>query len=534
MTEPKPNNLPDLTNIFNKFLKKTNLGKKYIKKTRELLEGKNLDYIISEEKLIAKTLEQYPIESCEDLIKEKFYESVGEYILEGNYDKLSEKILIILLFGHIQPNLIYQIIKYVYPISEQPIKSTFNYRYIVYINLALEIKHDVNRLLDNQDYEGLGLLTNEYYNMAIKLIDEGIILNSLYPINIDSNSNYRNVSIYDLFVHSSYITENYHTTMLWLKIILDKLPKLTDNEYYIFNNAPVNIRSLDLLADIVTDKNSKYIDLIIKEHKSRQDDYFNTFIFYLNKLYFYMKKRGVLNKYKLDFKEIKYYIEYYYNTIFISRPIDILRLDDIYINNNYTLVSDVVNMDQDSFYKFFIKCFNESVNLNLIEKIYIILMWTRTIYYKLDKYNCIINYDIETKEYYISKNKKDKIVVKKEDYISDIITYLNEVDVYVSDFIIEQIENFVLHDYDKIKGMEENIQEKTCTICLDEADNPDDRIVCIECKHLFHETCINQMYKQNIDNCPICQNPILNVLLTHSTIKYNLFSNILAKYKENK
>ncbi len=525
----------DLQNILSKFVKKTNLTWKQIKKTKELLVDKDLDFIIEEYKTIESTWDHLPNECNKFLLLEKFYESVGEYILDSNYDKLNEKILIILLFGHIQPKLIYKIIKYIYPISDKHVKTTFNYRYIVYISLVLETKYDVELLLENKDYDGLGLITNEYYEFISKLIEDEIILNSLYPINVQTDNVYRNISIYDLFVHSSYINESYHTSMLWLKIILEKLPNLDNNEYYIFNHEPVNIKSLDLLSDIVSDKNSQFINTIIKEYNSRlDDDYYNTFLFYLNKLYFYMRKRDVVSKYKLDFKEIKYYIEYYYNWIFILRPIDIFRLDNTYINNNYTLICDVVNVDQDSLYKFFIRCFNESVNLNPIEKQYIILMWTRTIYYKLGKHNSIINYNIDNDEYYILVGKKKEMIIPKLEYLSDINIYLNEVDVYVSDFIIEQIENFVLHDYNKIKELENTIKDKTCAICLDEVDNPNDRIVCIECKHLFHESCMNQMYKQNIDDCSICQRPILSVLLTYSSNRYELFSNILTKHKNQK
>ncbi len=556
MTESKPNNSVDLRNILNKFKKKTNLTEKYIKKTKELLEGKDLDYIISEEKEIAKTWVIHPIESYEDLLKEKFYESVGEYILEGNYDKLSEKILIILLFGHIQPKLIYQIIKYVYPLSDQNVKSIFNYRYIVYINLALEIKSDVNKLLDNKDYDGLDLKTNEYYELANNLINDGIILNNLYPVNIDQKSAYKNMSIYDLFVHASYICENYHTSLLWLKIILDKLPSITDNEYFIFNNEPVNINSLDLLADIVTERNSKYINLIIREYNKRKDDYYNTFIFYLNKLYYYMKKRNVLDKYKLNHKDIKYYIDKYYSEIFVLRPINIKRLDLNCIHEYTSLINDVVNIGHHNLYEFFLRCFNESKNLNPIQKIYVILIWTRSIYLHLDKYNSILSFDILSNEYYVMIDKK-KIIISKEEYLTDIISYLNDVDVYITDFIMEQIENFVTQDYYEIKLKQNTIneiQDKNikCVVCLDNIDNIDnientdidnnlikitnsnDLIKCINCKNIFHESCINKMFLLNQDYCPICQKPVLNVLLTYSDIKYNFFNDILKKHKENK
>ncbi len=532
MTETKVNKQLDLANIFNKFLKKTNLSDKYFEKTKEFIQDKDLDYIIINYTKIEKTWSENPIELDSDLLKEKFYESVGEYILEGNYDVLNEKHSIILLFTHIKPKLIYTIIKYVYPLSDKSIKSIYNYRYIVSIYLILEVKPQIVKFLENKDYEGLGLITTEYYELANKLIEDGIILNTLYP-KLNESSHYKNLSIYDLFVHSSYVTENFHTSLLWLKIIFNQLVNLSPDEYFIFNDLPVNIKSLELLTQIVSDKNSKTIDHIIDESDTNTSDYFNKFIYYLNKLYYYMKKRSVLDKYILNFKKLDYYIDYYYTQIFASRPNDIIKLDNINVNDNVNFIFDTVTIGHNELTKFFIKCFEQSIDLIAIEKIYIIMIWTRRIYHKLGKYNSIVSYNIKSNEYSVKIGIKYQ-VISREEYLSDIQLYLDEVDVYISDFIIGNIQNFIEKDYLEIKALESVNKFKKCAVCLDQVEIPSDRIVCIGCKNIFHETCINHLFEQGFNNCPICDEPILSVLLTFSEIKYNFFNDILIGYKNKK
>ncbi len=532
MTKIKVKKQVDLANIFEKFLKKINLSDNYFEQTKELLKDKDLDYILMNDTKIEKTWSENPIKLDSFLLKEKFYESVGEYIIEGNYGLLNEKHSIILLFTHIKPKLIYTIIKYVYPLSNKTIKSIYNYRYIVSIYLILQVKPEIVKFQENKDYEGLGLATTEYYELVYKLIEDGIILNTLYP-KLNDQSDYKNLSIYDLFVHSSYVTENFHSSLLWLKIIFNQIEKLSPDEYFIFNDLPVNIKALDLLTRIVSDKNSKTIEHIIRESNENTSDYFNKFIYYLNKLYYYMKKRGVLDKYILNFKKLDYYINYYYTQIFALRTNEFIKLDNINVNDNVSFINDMVTIDHNELYKFFIECFEKSVELTPIEKIYIIMIWTRGIYHKLGKYNSLVVFTVKTNEYSVKIGKQEK-VISREEYLSDIQLYLDEVDIFVSDFIINQIENFIEKDYLEIKAQESVNIFKKCAVCMDEVETPLDRIVCINCKNIFHESCINHLYEQFFNNCQICDEPILSVLLTFSEIKYNLFRDILIGYKNKK
>ncbi len=545
-----------LSNILDKFIKKSGLNKKYIEKTKELLENKDLDYIIYEDDLVADTWKELYVESYKSLLKEKFYLSVGEYILEGHYDQLSNKNIILLLLSHLNPKSIYKIIQYIYPLLDDQVKYIFNYKYIVCLFMCFELKEDNQKIIENKDYAGLSLIINEYHELIDKLICDKIILNQLFiyqdkqnqdkPNQNKPNQNktniYEKLSIYDLFVYSSYIKESYHSSLILLKIILDKLSGMSNDQYQLFNNCKVNIDSLDFLSEEICSKNLDTIDHIAnKSYSTEKNNYYNTPLFYINKLHFYMSKNNAIPDYKLYFHNINQYIDIFYSQIFTYNHNTYFRFDDYNIDDYTNLIRDVVNIDNEYFYKYFIESFKFS-NITPIDKIHFFNIIFRSIYLKLNKYNReSVKYICDSDKYYIVINKKH-FSLERNKYLSDIQNYLEVIPSFVSEFIISEIRNFIHVEYPKIKKLEKYSEHNKCVICLNEFDcvidqitkESVDKIICIGCNNLFHESCINSMYKNHIDNCPICVKPILSTLLTFSQIRYNLFNDILVRFDNYK
>ena len=99
--------------------------------------------------------------------------------------------------------------------------------------------------------------------------------------------------------------------------------------------------------------------------------------------------------------------------------------------------------------------------------------------------------------------------------------------------LLKTFSSFSLKDlnfqFKELKKMEERVEEKICSICLDNTHDFIDRAICIHCKHLFHESCINQFFIKNGDHCPICRRYILSSFYLFSEVKYHLYTEILSR-----
>jgi hypothetical protein len=170
---------------------------------------------------------------------------------------------------------------------------------------------------------------------------------------------------------------------------------------------------------------------------------------------------------------------------------------------------------------------------NSILRIYIITIWLRYIYYGIShKYNSYVSYNVETNNYYIRHNGRN-ILLRDNEYMKDIIIYLNSIDLYVKDFLIENIKKFVLNDYFELTKFDNNMCEnKECSICLENM-NKDNIVKCIYCKNEFHETCINELWSIRHDNCPLCRKSTHISFLMYSNIKYKFFNKLYSKYLSN-
>ncbi len=205
--------------------------------------------------------------------------------------------------------------------------------------------------------------------------------------------------------------------------------------------------------------------------------------------------------------------------------IEIIR-DIIYLDNLY-LLEDIVDS------------IKKSKELNDISIIYMIIIWFRFIYVTkyINKYNKKpIKLNTEKNYYFVEFGKKLKIKINKDDYAEDIVTYLDEIkkdSITIYYFLIKNIDKFVNEFIHKYK---EELNKKkecnNCPICFEDI-NIENKIICTYCKNIFHETCINEAWKQNINDCPMCRKLIVKYFFYYSNMRKELLIDIYNLYKKN-
>ena len=70
--------------------------------------------------------------------------------------------------------------------------------------------------------------------------------------------------------------------------------------------------------------------------------------------------------------------------------------------------------------------------------------------------------------------------------------------------IMMNIKQFVLYDYVEMVQKCNSCQDKSCSICLEEVTNTNINI-CYYCNKVFHDSCINEVWKNGHDECPLCR-----------------------------
>ncbi len=478
-----------------------------------------LDSTIDELILKYNTMINYSeiLDVKEDLFLSAFYESISNYIINNNFNSITNAKYVLPIFPYLSQTTMYELTIYLYSNASSDIQEYFNYELIT-ILYAIMINKE---MIDNDNY--YKLLT-KLYNIVIK--------NQLYSTKKEQKQEeYSRISLFDMFVHSSYVLEKYHVSIIFLRLIIDLMEKLDAEKLIDFYNTSVNINSLYTLYENIDSTNFEYIDNIGNTEKDT-NIYANKPMFFINKMYIYVKAKNILTQYTVENKNIIYYLEYYYENILIKNNNYYFVLDNNFIpDESVYIIGDLFRINNCLFYKLFINSFNKSTILSKSTKVFMLTIWLRYIYYVINK--CTrdpVTCDIKTNTYYI-KNKN----LFRSDYINDIILYLNyikEAQSYVHEFLIENIKQFVLVDYDEMISKCNSCENKTCSICLDNVENISDMNICLHCNNLFHDSCINQVCRHGHNYCPLCRKNINSSFYTYSTIRYEFMKDILDRYKE--
>lgn len=463
------------------------------------------------------------------LFRSIFYENVSDYIMKNNFHSIKNIKVIFILFSYISPNKMYLLIQYLYPLLDDNNKDYFHYEMLIIIYTVMINKSELNNL--------------EYYELLNNLYKEKIIQNPLYSKNEEKeDEDYIYISLFDFFVHASYICEDCNVSLIFMKLMLNVLELFDNDTLMNFYSTSVNLDSLNTLYENIYQKNEDYIDMIERDEK-KSNIYVNTFSYFVDKLFIYIKKHNDISKYILNTNKqqvggenINDLIHYYYSKILYGenrKDNNYLKMD-INFNSNESskIIGDLFRVNNPIKYKIFIDSFNKSDNLSPISKNFMIIIWFRFIYFKINKYiNQHVIHDTIKNKYYIKECNRE-VILERSTYINDIITYMNKIrsavsgEEYIYDFLVENIRQFVLYDYEHMRNKCKNCTDKNCSICLDEV-NSDNINICYYCNKVFHDSCINELWRNNHDDCPLCRRAINNCFYTFSNTRYEFFKDIL-------
>lgn len=70
--------------------------------------------------------------------------------------------------------------------------------------------------------------------------------------------------------------------------------------------------------------------------------------------------------------------------------------------------------------------------------------------------------------------------------------------------------NYTKENFNNLIKAEVVTDKIMCPICLEDDEN-ESKVVKLECKHDFHEQCLYECYKNNLNKCPICRKEFLMV-----------------------
>ncbi len=547
-------------NVFNNFIKKVNITDELKKSIQIFMENKDINDFFDES--TQKELKDIIKKNVNDdffkhYINVIFYECIADYLMiDKNLESINNLKNIFLIIIYMPYQKQYEFMVFVYNYIEdsehtkvdsvnnnnlikkhEDIIKFFNYELLSYFYTIME-NYESRYIDDYYDYnlkEFTKLeyyeMINKYYELIIKLYNDGIIKNKLYHSEEDLDEE---LTIIDIFIHSSYILELRGPTLIFLKIIIEKIKKLKDEEYIEFLNYKVNTYILGDLSDAISNVNREYI-YIINKKLEKYNIYSYKFLFFLNKsyIYLYLKKKS-LEDFNLNDKKLKDYIDEYYNDIYRKKNLNIFDFDNKKFDpmEFIEIIRDIIYLDNIYLLENIVDSIEKSKELNIIPKLFMIIVWFRYIYVGpryINKYNKKpIKHFIEEGIYYVDYGRKEKIIIDRDEYINDIIIYLYKIEKdskKIFDFFIKSMDNFVNEFLDKYN--EELIikNDDMCSICYDDI-NIKNKIICTNCKNIFHETCINEAWKKNIDHCPICRELIVKYFFYYSKIRRDLICDI--------
>lgn len=317
----------------------------------------------------------------------------------------------------------------------------------------------------------------------------------------------------DLYVFISYVMENYNKSYILYKILFHYI----DSHQLL--NKKVNISNLHKINENILNYNTKYYRMITKIEDTKSQ-YKYTFLYYINDTYITIqnckKKYGYyiydIQKLHTKIYEDNYKIIHYENNCTFTEN----------ISDTFRLLSDLVYIDDDYLYENYINNLKED-DLSIIIKLNILCMWCKCIY----KDNLII-FEDTFDDYYIIKHNGN--IIDYNLYISDIIIYLNKINICVSKFFESTITEFMNEIYIK-NTIKKPIE---CSITFDMIENNNDITYCTSCNNYFSYHTFVKLFRgdEEYKQCPFCRKSINSYMIYNIEHKYNLFNKILSKLIE--
>ncbi len=489
-----------------------------------ILKNNVNDLILKYKSVIHYSESLNSVKEKQELFMNSFYESVSDFIMKNNFSTISNIKNVFVIFQYLSPYKIYELITYLYPLVTSSIQEYFHYKLIImlYTIMIHKKNNDMNNIWD------------EYYIILNKLYGT-IFKNPVYSTKEEKEDDeYNRISLFDIFVHISYVNENYDISLIFLKLILNQMEKMSNEEFMNFHSTSVNIDSLYTLYENANNVGLKYIQNMEKNEKDN-NIYKNKIMYFINNLFSYMKMKNVIHLHTLENKNISDYITYYFEQIISKKENHYFVMNTNFDpSESLYIIGDLFRVNNNTFYQIYIDSFDRSVYMSKPTKVCILSIWFRYIYYILNKNNNLpIIYDNRYKQYYVNINNSKKIILRT-DYIHDIVSYMNytkESQRNIYDFLIKNIKQFVLYDYDEMIEKCNRCEYKNCSICLENIEFTNMNI-CLFCNKLIHDSCIIQVWENGHDHCPLCRRNINVSHYTFSQIRYAFFKDVLDKMDE--
>ncbi len=458
----------------------------------------------------------------EDLYINAYYECVSSYIMKNNFNSIKNIKNIFMIFPYLTPSKIDELITYLYPLIKDDLQNYFNYELIIILYT----------IIMHKDISNESNLYEQYYELFNNLYEKKIIKNPIYSTKEEKEcETYNRASIFDIFVHASYISESYKISLIFLKLIINEMGKMSNEILNDFHTNSVNIDILYTLHDNINNINLKYIN-IIKNDEKEDNIYINNITFFVAKMFAYMKMDEVINNYTLYNENVTYYTNIYFNNMLKCNS-KFLDLNKNFNPNEFVyIIGDLFRMNNNDFYELFLNLYNESTNISKPTKVFILNIWFRYIYYILNKNNNLaISYDSKSDKYYINTKIYGKKMILRTDYMNDIKSYMEHIYEYqnfIYNFLVSKMNEFLNIDYPEMIQLCNSCTDRSCVICLENVENVNMNI-CFVCKKIFHESCVNQVWKSGHDNCPLCRKYINSTFYTFPQLRYNFIKDILEK-----
>lgn len=326
------------------------------------------------------------------------------------------------------------------------------------------------------------------------------------------------ISFYDLFVHASYVMENPilgHFMLEILPILYDNTPSweleakgIEPSDDHLFS-----IDSLYQLSEYCKDYHMDIIDQM--DDDLEKYNYKYTYIYFLNKHYL-MLKRFIL----LDTSN-SYSIHFISNFPFHKIKNIILHIDaHIQLDDILEWIHDMMEIDEEPIYEHGINAFIHSIQ-SPIAHAYIVSLWCRSIYGR----NHMVKYDEKMDTY-----EKDGKVLIFEEYVKTIYDTIQSYPRCVSEYLMRHICDYV--DWYQNRRMLPIVEHVDCAICMESEKSGNIWSQCVQCKHIFHESCVKELFKIHHRDCPLCRSSLYQNVLINVDIRYRLFSAIVNEHRE--
>ncbi len=452
-------------------------------------------------------------ELIEELMRIKYYVESVDHIF--------------FIYTYIGHTLTYDYIVYIYDHLTDEDRGILNTRFLIFIYINMlrytnEYYHDVI------DMRAFKKNYQENIDLVKKMYDNKYITNPLYSRNEDIvREEYVTISLFDFFVHGTYIMEYDYLGYFMIDVIMHNEPKYTLDDWNgLFLNY-VNIDSLYMLDTYTKNVGRMCIESmydLFDEH----DFYEYRFLYYFNSFYTSLMNDMSKNSEYLTFlndEVIKIWLSKGVKMIHISNT---FRFDDLIQFVKHMIRIDNSQMIQHMIYTF------ENNNLSKIVHIYIVSILLRMIYYRLPKFkNMMVKYNKSENYYFVDYFKESAFHVLKfsvENYVKDVKEFLSVSIPELSEYVMKYVKYFLDRLYPELKRIEssnpEEREKNECSICM-EAVKLGEMTICCGCNNIFHQKCQRQLFESEHQFCPLCRRCIYSTMLINIDVRYQLFSKLV-------